>query len=78
MFPAFESGAGSLSCKSNERRQFSYNLWVRPVVSVCGSLLTLKNSPTLMGTGPIVADAGWQVRAIDTILQNTYQIFDDD
>ncbi|KAL6713559.1 Rho GTPase-activating protein [Lecanora helva] len=34
--------------------------------------------PTLMGTGPNVADAGWQVRAIDTILQNTYQIFDDD
>lgn len=34
--------------------------------------------PTLMGTGPNVADAGWQVRVIDTILQNTYQIFDDD
>lgn len=25
-----------------------------------------------------IADAGWQVRVIDTILQNTYQIFDDD
>lgn len=37
-------------------------------------------SPTLMGssTGPNIADAGWQVRVIDTILQNTYQIFDDD
>lgn len=36
--------------------------------------------PTLMGsnTGPDIADAGWQVRVIDTILQNTYQIFDDD
>ncbi|KAI9795479.1 MAG: hypothetical protein M1833_007009 [Piccolia ochrophora] len=36
--------------------------------------------PTLMGsnTGPNIADAGWQVRVIDTILQNTYQIFDDD
>ena len=34
--------------------------------------------PTLMGTGPNVADAGWQVRVIDTVLQNTYQIFDDD
>lgn len=34
--------------------------------------------PTLMGTGPNVADAGWQVRVIDTILQNTYQIFDED
>ena len=31
-----------------------------------------------MGSGADVADAGWQVRAIDTILQNTYQIFDDD
>ncbi|KAL8792613.1 MAG: hypothetical protein Q9195_004836 [Heterodermia aff. obscurata] len=36
--------------------------------------------PTLMGssTGPNISDAGWQVRVIDTILQNTYQIFDDD
>jgi hypothetical protein len=36
--------------------------------------------PTLMGasTGPNIQDAGWQVRVIDTILQNTYQIFDDD
>ncbi|KAI9819388.1 MAG: hypothetical protein M1826_001137 [Phylliscum demangeonii] len=36
--------------------------------------------PTLMGshTGPNIADAGWQARTIDTILQNTYQIFDDD
>jgi hypothetical protein len=23
-------------------------------------------------------DAGWQARVIDTILQNTFQIFDDD
>jgi hypothetical protein len=29
-------------------------------------------------SGPKIADAGWQVRVIDTILQNTYQIFDDD
>lgn len=36
------------------------------------------DSPTLMGTGTNVADAGWQVRVIDTILQNTYQIFDED
>jgi hypothetical protein len=28
--------------------------------------------------GPNIADAGWQVRVIDTVLQNTYQIFDDD
>ncbi|KAL8953967.1 MAG: hypothetical protein Q9222_000177 [Ikaeria aurantiellina] len=34
--------------------------------------------PTLMGTGSNIADAGWQVRVIETILQNTYQIFDDD
>ncbi|KAL9101590.1 MAG: hypothetical protein Q9163_003167 [Psora crenata] len=40
--------------------------------------LAIVFGPTLMGTGPNVADAGWQVRVIDTILQNTYQIFDDD
>jgi hypothetical protein len=35
--------------------------------------------PTLMGAnGPNIQDAGWQVRVVDTILQNTYQIFDDD
>ena len=36
--------------------------------------------PTLMGSnaGQNITDAGWQVRVIDTILQNTYQIFDDD
>lgn len=36
--------------------------------------------PTLMGTAPgsHIADAGWQVRAVDTILTNTYQIFDED
>ncbi|KAI4110651.1 MAG: hypothetical protein LQ339_001227 [Xanthoria mediterranea] len=34
--------------------------------------------PTLMGTGSNIADAGWQVRVIETILHNTYQIFDDD
>ncbi|KAI9798615.1 MAG: hypothetical protein M1825_005313 [Sarcosagium campestre] len=36
--------------------------------------------PTLMGsnTGPNIADAGFQVRVIDTILKNTYQIFEDD
>ena len=41
---------------------------------------TMLSRPTLMGssTGPDIADAGWQVRAIDTILHNTYQIFDED
>ncbi|KAI1856208.1 hypothetical protein JX265_011720 [Neoarthrinium moseri] len=36
--------------------------------------------PTLMGTAPSsnIADSGWQVRVVDTILQNTYQIFDED
>ncbi|BCS22929.1 putative Rho GTPase activator (Rgd1) [Aspergillus puulaauensis] len=36
--------------------------------------------PTLMGasSGGNIADAGWQVRVIETILMNTFQIFDDD
>ncbi|KAH0563409.1 hypothetical protein GP486_002014 [Trichoglossum hirsutum] len=36
--------------------------------------------PTLMGSnsGPNIADASYQVRVIETILQNTFQIFDDD
>ncbi|KAK7962174.1 uncharacterized protein PG986_002999 [Apiospora aurea] len=42
--------------------------------------LAIVFGPTLMGTAPgaNIADAGWQVRAVDTILQNTYQIFDED
>ncbi|KAE8395308.1 hypothetical protein BDV23DRAFT_178832 [Aspergillus alliaceus] len=36
--------------------------------------------PTLMGasSGGNVADAGWQVRVIETVLLNTFQLFDDD
>lgn len=35
--------------------------------------------PTLMGGSQgAMQDAGWFVRAIQTILENTYQIFDDD
>lgn len=36
--------------------------------------------PTLMGSDPSTAitDAGWQIKVVDTILQNTYQIFDED
>lgn len=36
--------------------------------------------PTLMGTNPstAIADAGWQIKVVDTILQNAYQIFDED
>jgi hypothetical protein len=42
--------------------------------------LAIVFGPTLMGasTGPNIQDAGWQVRVIETILNNTYQIFDDD
>ncbi|CAP67607.1 uncharacterized protein PODANS_1_15000 [Podospora anserina S mat+] len=42
--------------------------------------LAIVFGPTLMGTAPgsAIADAGWQVRVIDTILQNTFQIFDED
>ncbi|PMD25613.1 RhoGAP-domain-containing protein [Hyaloscypha hepaticicola] len=44
------------------------------------SNLAIVFGPTLMGTStsPNIQDSGWQVRVIDTILQNTYQIFDDD
>jgi hypothetical protein len=33
-----------------------------------------------MGSNPAasISDAGWQVRVIETIINNTYQIFDDD
>ncbi|KAI9374666.1 hypothetical protein BJX61DRAFT_532213 [Aspergillus egyptiacus] len=36
--------------------------------------------PTLMGanTAGNIADSGWQVRVIETVLNNTFQIFDDD
>ncbi|KAK9781576.1 hypothetical protein SCAR479_01447 [Seiridium cardinale] len=42
--------------------------------------LAIVFGPTLMGTAPSsnIADSGWQVRVVDTILQNTYQIFDED
>ncbi|KAI9733365.1 MAG: hypothetical protein M1834_003449 [Cirrosporium novae-zelandiae] len=43
-----------------------------------GANLAIVFGPTLMGVGRSLSDAGWQVRVIDTILQNTYQIFDDD
>ncbi|RDW77407.1 hypothetical protein BP6252_05460 [Coleophoma cylindrospora] len=44
------------------------------------SNLAIVFGPTLMGsnTGHNIGDAGWQVKVIDTILNNTYQIFDDD
>ncbi|KAJ1335657.1 Rho GTPase-activating protein RGD1 [Microdochium nivale] len=42
--------------------------------------LAIVFGPTLLGTAPgsNIADAGWQVRVVDTILNNTYQIFDED
>ncbi|KAK0716919.1 hypothetical protein B0T26DRAFT_644849 [Lasiosphaeria miniovina] len=45
-----------------------------------GQNLAIVFGPTLMGTAPgaNISDAGWQVRVVETILQNTYQIFDDD
>ncbi|CAL3968072.1 unnamed protein product [Diplocarpon coronariae] len=51
-----------------------------PVNRMNASNLAIVFGPTLMGanTGPNIQDAGWQVRVIETILQNTYQIFDDD
>lgn len=37
-------------------------------------------SLTLLGSnaGRNIADSGWQARIIETVLQNTFQIFDDD
>lgn len=37
--------------------------------------------PTLMGVndpGMGIEDAGWQIKVVDTILANTYNIFDDE
>lgn len=42
--------------------------------------LAIVFGPTLMGgsTHGNISDAGFQCKVVDTILQNTYQIFDDD
>ncbi|OBT73735.1 hypothetical protein VF21_07145 [Pseudogymnoascus sp. 05NY08] len=46
------------------------------------SNLAIVWGPTLMGMGAAgggaIQDAGWQVRVVQTILENCYQIFDDD
>lgn len=46
------------------------------------SNLAIVWGPTLMGMGSggggAIQDAGWQVRVVQTILENCYQIFDDD
>ena len=76
---AFESSTGALCCKQDECWKFGHHFRVRcPTDSLERQPSDVNLRPTLMGTGPNVADAGWQVRVIDTILQNTYQIFDDD
>jgi hypothetical protein len=43
--------------------------------------LAIVFAPTLMGSlspGTNIADAGWQAKVVETILVNTFQIFDDD
>lgn len=46
--------------------------------------LAIVFGPTLMGQGggpggqADVRDAGWQARVVETIILNTFQIFDDD
>lgn len=42
--------------------------------------LAIVFGPTVLGTAPgsNIGDAGWQVRVVETVLQNTYQIFDED
>lgn len=42
--------------------------------------LAIVFGPTLMGGAAKgnIADSGWQCKCVDTILQNTLQIFDDD
>ena len=48
------------------------------------SILAIVFGPTLMGQGAgsgvqgDVRDAGWQARVVETIILNTFQIFDDD
>ena len=39
-----------------------------------------RRSPTLMGSDvePNIADAAWQGKVVQTILENTFQIFDAD
>lgn len=40
--------------------------------------LAIVFGPTLMGTDSNLADSGFQSKVVETILLNTYQIFDDD
>ena len=72
----------------HERGQSSHLLWVCPRTlhilykQGCHRIQTAnpRYRPTLMGanSGGSIADAGWQVRVVETILNNTFQIFDDD
>lgn len=85
--PAPEQGPRTLHSEPNECRQLGHLLRVRIYlfIHVITSIDTHTNTvtysrPTLMGanSGGNIADAGWQVRVIETILNNTFQIFDDD
>jgi hypothetical protein len=40
--------------------------------------LAIVFGPTLMGTDSNLADSGFQSKVVETILLNTYQIFDED
>ena len=56
--------------------------YVRDSITIAFSAtrLTMVSRLTLMGSnaGRNIADSGWQARIIETVLQNTFQIFDDD
>ena len=77
---AFEQDPRTLHPESHERRQSGNLLWVRALHPHTESQTLTSLRPTLMGanSGGNIADAGWQVRVIETILNNTFQIFDDD
>lgn len=77
---AFEQDPRTLHPEPHERRQSGNLLWVRALHPHTKSQTLTSLRPTLMGanSGGNIADAGWQVRVIETILNNTFQIFDDD
>ena len=84
---ASEPCSGAIRNQSYDGRQSSHLHWVRglshPILLhpiPCKNFADLLSSPTLMGSnaGQSIKDAGWQLRVIETILQNTYQIFDED
>ena len=87
-FTAFESSAGILRRESHVHCQPLHLFRVSLSLSLL-LLLDIQDDhntddyflrPSLMGShhGPAMADAGLQARVLDTILVNTYQIFDED